>query len=134
MSVPGQVGYGTKLEYRVGSGSWTEMANIFDLVMPERRVRHHRFHVLRSVRWQRAKPAVGEVGNLGFILIWTAALDLALDALLFDETITWRITRADGTSTQAFAGSIEKIGTPVKVDEEDTLDVEIAVDNNVTVA
>ena len=129
-----QVGYGTKVEYKVGAGSYVELSDVLEIEMPARKVAIAKYQPLRTTRHKRIKTATYEYSDLKITMVHVAATWLVLDGLIGDETLTWKITRSDGTSTATFSGMISETGEPVKVDDIDTSTISVAVDNAVTFA
>lgn len=129
-----QVGYGTKVEYKVGAGSYVELSDVLELEMPSRKVAIAKYQPLRTTRHKRIKTATYEYSDLKITMVHVAATWLVLDGLIGDETLTWKITRSDGTSTATFAGMISETGQPIKVDDVDVSTISVAVDNAITFA
>lgn len=129
-----QVGYGTKVEYKVGAGAYVELSDVLDLEPPTPKVKMAEYQPLRTTRWKRKKVSTGEVSDLKITMVHVAATFLTLSALLFDETLTWRITRSDTTSTEIFLGHIAELPRKIKVDDIDALEIIVAVDSSITFA
>lgn len=129
-----QVGYGTKVEYKVGAGSYVELSDVLMLDLPARKVAIAKYQPLRTTRHKRIKTATYEYSDLKVTMVHVAATWLVLDALIGDETLTWKITRSDGSATETFAGMISEATREVKVDDIDAMVISVAVDNSVTFA
>lgn len=129
-----QVGYGTKVEYKVGAGSYVELSDVLMIELPARKVAIAKYQPLRTTRHKRIKTATYEYSDLKITMVHVAATWLTIDGLAGDETLTWKITRSDGTSTETFAGMISETPREVKVDDIDAMIISVAVDNAVTFA
>lgn len=129
-----QVGYGTKVEYKIGAGAYVELSDVLDLELPTPKVAIAKYQPLRSTRWKRIKAGTGELSELKVTMVHVAATMLTISGLLFDETLTWRITRSDGSATETFAGIIMELPRMVKVDDIDAMVITVAVDNSITFA
>lgn len=128
------VGYGTKVEYKVGAGSYVELSDVLDLEPPKRKAAIAKYQPLRTTRAKRIKTGTYEWSDMKITMVHVAATWNTLDALVGDETLTWRITKPDGTSTRIFAGQISELGEMTKADEIETFDIIVAVDNLVASA
>lgn len=127
-----QVGYGTKVEYKVGAGSYTEIEDVVDLELPTPKVAIAKYQPMRTTRYKRIKAGTGEYSELKITFVHVAATWTTLAALVFDESLTWRITRSDGSATEVFAGIIMEAPRTVKQDEVDLDTLSVAVDNSIT--
>lgn len=129
-----QVGYGTKVEYKIGAGSYVELSDVLMLDPPNRKVAIAKYQPLRTTRHKRIKTATYEYSDMKITMVYVPATWLVIDALIGDETLTWKITRSDGSATETFAGMISELDREVKVDDIDALVISVAVDNSVTFA
>lgn len=129
-----QVGYGTKVEYKVGAGSYVELVDVLMIERPARKPAIAKYQPLRTTRHKRVKIGTYEYSDMKITMVHVAATWLTIDGLIGDETLTWKITRSDGTSTETFAGKISELSGEVKVDDIDVMIISVAVDDAVTFA
>lgn len=126
-----QVGYGTKVEYKVGAGAYVELVDVLELELPTPKVAIAKYQPLRTTRYKRIKAGTGEISELKITMVHVAATMLTINNLLFDETLTWKITRSDGVSTEIFSGLIMDLARKVKHDDIDAMEITVAVDNSI---
>ncbi len=128
-----EVGFGTKLEVKQGAGSYAELSDVLEITPSEITVKSAEYTPIKaSSAYRRKLPATANAGPVTFKIVWTSTVETTLVGYLRDSTLTWKLTRSDGSHTQTFAGFISKIGNPISADEVDTIDIEITVDNAVT--
>ena len=132
MSDIAQVGLGTALKYQIGSGAFVNLANLVDLNPPEAEVKTAEYQPLTSPSTRQKLAASFNSGDAKFVLVHGAQMYATLMGLRGNNTLTFVITFADGATTQSFNGIIKKIGTPIKVDDVDMIDVDMAVSGDIT--
>jgi hypothetical protein len=132
MSDIAQVGLGTALKYQVGSGGFVSLANLVDLAPPDAEVKIAEYQPLTSPSTRQKLSASLNSGDCKFTLVHGAAMYQTLMGLRGANNLSFVVTFADGTTTQSFNGIIKKIGTPIKLDEVDMIDVEMAVSGDIT--
>jgi hypothetical protein len=132
MSDFAQDGFGTTLSYKIGSGSYTALANLIDLEAPEIKAKVAKYQPMNGSPFAVQGAQCGEVGDAKFTCLHGTDLVSTLNGLLFNNTLTWKITLADGSTTEVFLGVLNSIGRKYKAGEWDVIDIGIAVNGGVT--
>ena len=135
MSTAASIGYGYTIGYSATSGgTYTNLAEVLD-VKPGKKT-GAKVEVLSNTSanfYPDKIPGVKSEGDWDVKLVYAAGGRAAIDAL-FMVPQYFKFIRPNGTTTQTFFGFICEIGDEVPLKEAMTVDIKIAVSQNVVFA
>lgn len=134
----GTLGYGTDLSYSTNSGStYSSVAQILEINgLAVKVTKVDQTGLLSPNKTRQKRPGLADVDDLTLKIIYKASMMASLVNLLTGaadggaQTVLWRVTLPDGTSTGStaiFTGFISDLSLAVPLDDNITQDMSITV-------